>query len=181
MTTRVQSTETLPDGSRVVIRPIRPTDVELERRFIEALSPEARRYRFGCGMRTPSDALLKQLTELDPGRDGALIALVGEGPAQREVGAARFSATGAGRAEVAVTVAEDWRMRGLGTLLMRRIIELARERGIATLFSVDPAANTAMQRFGAVLGFERRPDPGDATQVIHSLRLRPAAEPATHA
>ena len=53
MTTRVQSTETLPDGSRVVIRPIRPTDVELERRFIEALSPEARRYRFGCGMRTP--------------------------------------------------------------------------------------------------------------------------------
>lgn len=180
MTTRVQSTETLPDGSRVVIRPIRPSDVELERRFIEALSPEARRYRFGCGMRTPSDALLKQLTQLDAHRDAALIALTGEAPAQREVGAARFSATADGRAEVAVTVAEDWRMRGLGSLLMRRLIELARERGIAALFSVDPASNTAMRRFGAALGFERAPDPQDATQVIHTLKLRQPAEHATH-
>jgi GNAT superfamily N-acetyltransferase len=173
MTIDSQSTQTLRDGSRVVIRPIRKTDVELERRFIEGLSPESRRYRFLCGMRTPSDALLRQLTDIDARREAALIALTGEAADEREVGVARFSATPDGRAEVAVTVTDDWRMKGLGTMLMRQLIELARDRGITALYSMDPADNEAMRRFGKVLGFERSADPGDATQVIHTLRLQP--------
>jgi GNAT superfamily N-acetyltransferase len=173
MTIDSQSTQTLRDGSRVVIRPIRKTDVELERRFIEDLSPESRRYRFLCGMRTPSDALLRQLTDIDERRDAALIALSGEADEQREVGAARFSATPDGRAEVAVTVSDDWRMKGLGSTLMTQLIELARDRGITALYSVDPADNDAMRRFGKALGFERAADPEDATQVIHTLRLQP--------
>ena len=38
--------ETLRDGSQVTIRPVTKGDIELERQFIEGLSPEARRYRF---------------------------------------------------------------------------------------------------------------------------------------
>lgn len=165
--------ETLQDGSRVRIRSIQPSDVELERKFIEGLSPESRRYRFLCGMRTPSEALLKQLTDIDQQRDAALIALAGDGDGQREVGAARFSANADGLAEVAVVVSDDWRLRGLATLLMRRLIEVARSRGIQALFSVDPADNDGMRRFAASLGFERKADPGDATQVVHTLVLRP--------
>jgi GNAT superfamily N-acetyltransferase len=169
-----QAAATLRDGSRIAIRPVRKSDIELERRFIEALSPESRRYRFLCGMRTPSDALLHQLTDIDAQRDAALIALSGEGEQQREVGVARFSATGDGRAEVAVTVSDDWRHKGLGSMLMQRLIEIARVRGITTLFSVDPAENDAMRRFARHLGFERGADPEDATQVIYTLRLQPA-------
>lgn len=170
--TTVQSAETLPDGSRVIVRPIRPDDIELERRFIEELSPEARRYRFLCGMLTPSDALLKQLTAIDQTRDAALIALDGSASTPREIGAARFSATADGRAEVAVTVSDDWRLRGVGTLLMRRLIDVARDRGIHALFSVDPADNESMRRFAGALGFDRRPNPEDATQVVHTLLLQ---------
>src|SRR5688572_13240427 len=114
MTFSPQATQILRDGSRVQIRPIRKTDVELERRFIEGLSPEARRYRFLCGMRTPSDALLHQLTDIDEQRDAALIALAGDAEPLREVGVARFSAVADGRAEVAVVVGDDWRLKGLG-------------------------------------------------------------------
>lgn len=176
MPTNPQATETLRDGSCVEIRPIRKTDTELERRFIEQLSPEARRYRFLCGMQTPSDALLRQLTDLDERRDAALIALAGEAGQQREVGAARFSATADGSAEVAVVVSDDWRLKGVGTLLMQRLIEVARTRGITTLFSTDPADNDAMRRFAACLGFKRAADPDDATQVIHTLKLKPLHE-----
>lgn len=173
MITSAPFTATLQDGSRVEIRPIQRTDVELERRFIEELSPEARRYRFLCGMRTPSDALLRQLTDIDAQYEVALIALSGEGARQRMVGVARFGAMPDGRAEVAVTVSDDWRLRGLGSVLMSRLAELARLRGITTLFSVDASGNEAMRRFAAHLGFERCTDPGDATQVIHTLALQP--------
>ncbi len=167
--------ETLTDGSHVLVRPIQPTDVELERRFIEELSPESRRYRFLCGMRSPSEALLRHLTQIDPARDAALIALADDGQDIREVGVARFSARPDGRADVAVTVSDDWRLRGLGTALLRRLIDLARQRGIAELVSVDPADNHPMRKFAESLGFSRNRDPEDATQVIHSLSLRARA------
>src|SRR5688500_16993203 len=127
--------ETLRDGSRVTIRPITKTDLELERRFIEELSPESRRSRFLYSIGTPSEALLKKLTDLDEQREAALIAVIDDGLHQREVGVARFSRTPDGRAEVAVTVSDDWQRRGLGTLLMKRLIELARLRGIRALYS----------------------------------------------
>ena len=41
-----QWTETLSDGTHVLIRLIRSSDAELERAFIEHLSPESRRFRF---------------------------------------------------------------------------------------------------------------------------------------
>jgi GNAT superfamily N-acetyltransferase len=167
--------ETLRDGSQVLVRPIQPTDVELERRFIEELSPESRRYRFLCGLRSPSDALLRQLTQIDEQRDAALIALTDHGDDIREVGAARFSVRPDGKADLAVTVSDDWRLRGLGTALVRRLIEVARQRGIAELVSVDPADNHPMHKFADSLGFGRTRDPEDATQVIHSLSLQARA------
>lgn len=173
MTNTTPIRERLPDGSTVVIRAIQPSDVELERQFIEALSPESRRYRFLCGMQTPSDALLKQLTEIDEARDAALIAITGDGEPQRMVGVARFSLGADSRAEVAVTVSDDWRMRGLGTVLMRYLIRLAQRRGITTLYSTDPADNEAMHRFARSIGFSRKTNPDDLSQVIHTLSLRP--------
>ncbi len=63
--------EKLRDGTRVLIRPIHASDVELERRFIEALSPESRRLRFLGQIGTPSPAPLAQLTNPDPRHDAA--------------------------------------------------------------------------------------------------------------
>jgi GNAT superfamily N-acetyltransferase len=164
-------TETLRDGSLVTIRPISRDDVDLERQFIEGLSPRARRFRFLCSMNVPSDALLKRLTEVDADRDAALIALAEEADRQVEVGVARFSTAADGRAEVAVAVSDDWQHKGLGTVLMRRLIQIARNRGIKALYSVDSAVNDSMRDLAAYLGFERKTDPEDATQVIHTLRL----------
>jgi GNAT superfamily N-acetyltransferase len=167
--------ETLRDGSQVNVRPISKDDIELERRFIAELSPEARHFRFLCGIGTPSDALLQKLTLLDAEHEAALIAVADEAGRPREVGVARFSALPDGSAEVAVTVSDDWRHRGLASLLLQRLSAIARMRGIHTLFSIDAGNNTAMRKFAAHMGFERRTDPQDATQVIYSLHLPPLA------
>ncbi len=163
--------EVLRDGSKVAIRPIGSADVELERHFIEELSPQSRRFRFLCSMHTPSDALLRQLTQINVQQDAALIALAGEDSQQKEVGVARFSATPDGRAEMAVAVSDDWQHRGLGALLVTRLIAIARSRGLKVLYSVDAASNEPMRELAKFLGFKRAADPGDATQVIHSLEL----------
>jgi GNAT superfamily N-acetyltransferase len=163
--------QTLRDGSQVTIRPIRRDDIELERRFIEGLSPEARRYRFLYTIATPSEALLRKLTEVDPVNEAAFIAVIPEGVHEREVGAARFSRTPDGQAEVAVTVDEAWQRRGLATLLLRTLIAEARQRGIRALYSVDPGGNEGMRALAAKLGFSHKVDTEDATQVIYTLLL----------
>jgi GNAT superfamily N-acetyltransferase len=165
------STEFLKDGSRVTIRPLRKDDIGAEREFIMRLSPESRRFRFLSSIASPSEQLLKQLTNLDESTEAAFVALTVESGIAREVGVARMSAVGDGRAEFAVTVRDDWQHKGLGTRLTQYIIEAARKRGLHGLFSVDAAENAPMKEFAKALGFNRDINPKDATEVIQSLQL----------
>ena len=165
--------EVLNDGTHVLVRAIHPDDLELERRFIEALSPKSRRFRFLETMRVPSAALLKQMTVIDPLTDAAYVALLRTGAQATEIGVARFSAQADGQdCEFAVTVSDEWQNKGLGTLLMHRLIEVAKARGIKTMHSSDAADNTRMRQFADHLHFEHRRDPDDSTLILYSIDVR---------
>lgn len=164
--------ETLRDRSRVLIRPIAPQDREAERAFIEGLSAQSRRFRFLGQVGRPSEQLLERLTCIDHQRDAAFVAVVAEDAHQKIVGASRFSTDDDGlRCECAVTVDDEWHDKGLGTLLMRHLIEVARARGIRNMYSIDSAENIAMADLAVFLGFRTRVDPEDSTQLIHELAL----------
>lgn len=170
-TEQCETDDVLTDGTRVAIRPLDKGDIGIEREFIMSLSPQSRRFRFLYSMASPSDALLKRLTDLDDSTETAFVALsIGPG-INKEIGVARMSAVGHDRAEFAVTVRDDWQHKGLGTLLTKRVIESARRRGVRTLFSIDARDNHAMQEFAKTLGFRRVPNPEDATEAIHTLEL----------
>ena len=165
-------TEKLRNGLHVMIRPIRKTDAALERAFIEGLSPRSRRFRFLGVLKTPSDALIRQLTEIDYQHDMAFIALIHEDGKKKEVGVSRYSLSADGKScECAVTVADDWQGRGLGSLLMRHLIEVARASGIRKMLSIDASENLHMRELATYLGFECRRDPEDSHQVIYHLDL----------
>ena len=165
----------LRDGTTVLIRPIRESDLELERRFIKDLSPQARRFRFLGEIKSPSASLLKQLTQLDPARDVAFVALIADGAEKREIGVSRFNMRADGlTCECAVTVSDEWRNKGLATILMRHLIDVARERGIECMYSMDAAENYEMRELAEHLGFTHKPDPDDSTQVLHTLDLKAA-------
>lgn len=166
---------TLRDGTSVMIRPIRASDAELEREFVERLSRQSRRFRFLGEVKSLNSAALKALVNVDQQRDVALVALIAEGSVKREIGVCRYNARADGvTCECAVAVSDDWQNRGLGTLLMQELIEVARSRGIECLYSIDAADNAAMRELAAHLGFTRKPDPQDATLVLHCLDLKAA-------
>ena len=167
--------EVLRNGTHVVIRPIHKQDVELERRFIEGLSPRSRHFRFLEAMRSPSEALLRQLTAIDPSTDAAYVALIAVGAEKREIGVARFSAQPDGKdCEFAITVSDEWQHKGLGTLMMQHLIAVARARGIESMYSSDASDNDLMRKFAEHLHFQHRRDPKDGTQVLYTVDLKTA-------
>ncbi len=164
--------DALRDGTRVLIRPIRTEDREREEDFINRLSPESRRFRFLGTIKEASPALVHQLVDIDPAHQMAFVALVHDNGTLLEVGVSRYSATDHDRhCEFAVTVADEWRNRGLGVLLMRHLIDLARSKGFEQMFSNDAADNSAMKELASHLGFRRQLDPDDPTQATHTLDL----------
>lgn len=164
--------ETLRDHSHVLIRPITPQDKDAERAFIEGLSLQARRYRFLGQVRSPSEQLIEQFTNIDYVHEVAFVAVTPDDGRERIVGVSRYSTDeSASECECAVTVSEEWQNKGLGTLLMRHLIDVARARGIRRMFSIDSAENVQMQDLARHLGFDTRIDPDDASQVIHELDL----------
>jgi GNAT superfamily N-acetyltransferase len=163
---------TLRDGTMVSIRPLHAGDRPLETEFIRDLSPASRRQRFLCDFKRPSEALIDQMMDVDHDRREALIAVAFIEGSPREVGVARYCAVMDTRTcECAVTVADAWQHQGLGKRLMRHLIDEARVHGFTGMISVDAASNHAMRELAASLGFQRRLDPRDPSQVIHSLDL----------
>lgn len=163
--------ETLEDGSHVLIRPLRAEDRELERAFLERLSPMTRKLRFHAEVKI-SDALLDRLMDVDYQQSMAFVALAHDGGELREVGISRYAASDTGgQCECALTTADDWKRRGLEQALMRRLIEVARRNGFSQMYSVDQAIDRDMRDLARELGFLAQHDPDDATRVVRRLEL----------
>jgi acetyltransferase len=162
----------LRDGTTVTIRPIRPEDAALERKFVGALSGESRYFRFQKWVAAPSDKLIHFLTDVDYERHLALVCSL-EGAAGEElIGEARYvkSADG-GDCEFGIMIADARRKSGIAGLLMDALIRAARARGVTRMEGLVMRTNTAMLRFARALGFEVQALPGDATtlRVVKNL------------
>jgi RimJ/RimL family protein N-acetyltransferase len=140
--------ERLPDGARVLIRPIRPDDKGMLADGLRRLSPQSAQRRFLTPKRSFSRAELRYLTEVD-GRDHvALVAEYPADPARRLIAVARFVRLqdDPEAAEVAVTVADEWQGRGLGSLLGRHLAHSARNRGIRRFTATMQSDNVPAHR-----------------------------------
>ena len=120
----------LKDGQTVHLRPIRPQDTGRMLEMWSRLSPETIRLRF-FGPRNMDESQMRYFTEVDyEGR----FALVAE-TAGRIVGVSRFDildeSEGLGRvAEFAVLVEDAEQGRGIGTVLLRGLVEPANDLGV---------------------------------------------------
>jgi acetyltransferase len=165
----------MPDGTRLDVRPVRPEDAELERDFVASLSEQTRYFRFFYRLHQLTPAMLARFTQVDYDRELALLALAPD-PAsptgEKIVGISRYIANYDGEsAEFAVVVTDAWQNRGIGRMLMERIIACARQRGFRRLEGVVLRANRAMLNFSAQLGFEIRDNSDDPEQVTVVLTL----------
>lgn len=152
----------LRDGTKITLRPIRPEDAAIEQAFVRGLSPESRYFRFMNSLQELDRELLIRLTQLDYARELALIATRSGAGGEILIGVARYAANPDGdSAEFAVTVADAWQGRGLGSLLMCRLIEAAAAYRFQRLTGEVLANNLRMLQLMARLGFAIRPHEGD--------------------
>jgi acetyltransferase len=148
------------DGVEYRIRPIRPDDAVRERDFLAALSEESRRNRFMGAMREPSPGLIERFVNVDHRLTMALVAVAGSPADERIIGVARYAAAPSGSdCEFAISVADGWQSRGIGTTLTRALFEHARSQGFKRAFGTILASNRRMVELAHYLGLETHPVP----------------------
>jgi RimJ/RimL family protein N-acetyltransferase len=143
----------LQDGAPVLIRPIRADDKRMLTDGLRRLSDQSVHRRFLTPKHSFSRAELRYLTEVD-GRDH--VALVAEHPAEpvrRLIAVARFVrlSDDPHAAEVAITVADNWQRRGLGSLLTEQLAAEARALGVRRFTATMAADNVPAHRLMAKL------------------------------
>jgi drug/metabolite transporter (DMT)-like permease/RimJ/RimL family protein N-acetyltransferase len=177
----------LTDGRKVRIRPIGPTDLDALRRFFLALSPATRRLRFHASMKEVPAPLLRAFTEPDQRQHVGLIAEAHAGASEQDpqlVAEARFVRNpGSDGAEFALVVAEGWRRIGLGSSLMRTLLDHAGLNGVQRLCGDALADNEATRRFLRSLGASRS-DPVERHDTVRlcldtALQRAPGATSAS--
>ena len=164
----LESAEPLRDGTALRLRPVRPDDEPLLVDLAAHMTPEDLRMRFFTPIRGLSHTVAARLSQLDYDRELALLA-ERDGVA---LGVVRYSADpDRERAEYAIAVRSDWKGRGLGYVLMTRLIAVARQRGIGEIVGEVLRENEPMLQMCREFGFAIAPEPSDAAVLQVSKRL----------
>ena len=154
--------------SALAIRPIGPGDRDALIAAFERLSEESRYRRFLSPKPRLTLREATQLTDVDHVTHEALVAVE---HGDRLVGVARYAVWHGrpGVAELAVTIADEWQGRGLGTLLAQRAVESAKANGMTVLTGSTLWENDAARRLLGRLGF--RPTGSEGGVVNFKLEL----------
>ena len=120
----------LRDGSTVHVRPVRPDDRDRLLQFLEGLSTPSKAFRFFSASAN-LDHAAGEFAKVDyEGRFG-LVATAGHD--EHIVAHAMYVRTRDDHAELAFAVADEFQGRGVGTILLAHLAEVAHDAGIAVL------------------------------------------------
>lgn len=156
------SDEQLNDGTDIVIRPIRPEDAEIEQAFIRGLSAESKYFRFMNSIHELSLEMLVRFTQIDYHNEMALVAIYQGSDGEEEIGVARYMTNPDKKTcEFAIVVSDKWQGKGIARLLMQKLIDIARNRGLEAMEGQVLANNFRMLELMASLNFEIGNDPTD--------------------
>lgn len=140
----------LRDGSTVRIRVMRPSDEAGLCALLSSLSEESRWLRFYCNQNSTAIAA-EAHREANLDHAFGLVACSGDG--ERVVGHAFYAAVSERRAEVAFTIANDFQGRGLGSILLGQLAQVAAANGIEIFEAEVVAANHRMLHVFRASGF----------------------------
>ncbi|HEX6704089.1 MAG TPA: GNAT family N-acetyltransferase [Albitalea sp.] len=155
----------------VTIRPIRKSDFELEKAFVQGLSANTGYQRL-MSPRTPSDEELRRWTDVDPSREAALIATTVVDGRETQMGVARYVVVDeTGVAEFAIVLGDRWQGRGLGRELLSRLVDAAQQSGVTRLFGTTLSDNGPMLALARRQGFRARREAGSAFITMLTLDM----------
>lgn len=158
------------DGRTLRVRPIRPEDGRALNDFYAAARPGDMRLRFFHSVREVPRSELARYCQIDYEREMTFVAMEGE----RMAGDVRAICDPDGvEAEFAIQVAADWQRRGLGSLLLQRMLDYLRDRGVRQVTGQCLQENAGMAALARSAGFDVRA----GAEGVLALRLQLAASP----
>jgi acetyltransferase len=161
---------------QIVMRPIRPEDEPLMVKFHETLSERSVYYRYFSPLKLPQRIAHDRLTRIcfnDYDREIALVAEY-KNPktkAQEILGVGRLSKIqGASEGEFALVVSDEWQNFGVGTELLKQLVEIGRHEKLERIVGYILAENRSMQHVCREAGFELEYD-GEAGEWVATKKL----------
>ncbi|HEY7229378.1 MAG TPA: bifunctional acetate--CoA ligase family protein/GNAT family N-acetyltransferase [Pseudolabrys sp.] len=162
----------LPNGTAVLVRPVRPEDERLYAAFFARVTPDDLRLRFFTLIKEFSHTFIARMTQLDYARAMAFIAL--DQASGDLLAVARLHANADyDKVEYAILVRSDMKGLGLGWLLMQTLLEYARSEGLRRIEGQVLKDNTTMLKMCRELGFTVMGDPHDSGSCLVSLDIKP--------
>jgi acetyltransferase len=153
----------LRGGAVVTVRAAGPGDGDIIQSYIRGLSPSSRRNRFLGALNELSAAELYRMTHSESRRQLTLIAQTVVDGACTMIGEARGALAPDGLSvEVALSVAETWRRKTLGTQLLGILVRQARSLGVDCVMADVLHSNHAMMALARKIGFGVATPIGDA-------------------
>jgi acetyl coenzyme A synthetase (ADP forming)-like protein len=155
-----EATVVLRDGSTLTIRPVRPDDAVELGHFFADLSLESRVFRFFAAV-VNADSSIQGMVNVNYTTSYGLVAVAGAKP--QIVGHAMYVEIEPRKAELALTVADSYQGRGLGTILLGQLAEVAAAAGFELLEAVVLPENHRMLQVLRDSGFPVRAhsEPGE--------------------
>ena len=150
----------LKNKTPVVIRPIKPEDEPLMVKFHETLSEESVYHRYFSALKLSQRVAHERLTRIcfnDYDREIALVSelKVAKGEERKILGVGRLSKLrGVNQAEFAVLISDDWQGQGLGSELLKQLVQIGRDEKLDRLSGQILLDNHAMQHICRNIGFK---------------------------
>lgn len=160
------------DNRQLVLRAITQNDVAAMQRCFSRLSPEDIRRRFLHAMSELPAPMAERMCRIDPAIETAYVLMDDTvNPAEMRGVGRIYVDEAIDSAEFSVLVEHDWSRVGLGALLMERLVEDCRRRGIAELWGYVLQENRPMLKLCRELGFTQRmlPEEPGTAQITLTL------------
>lgn len=166
---QLESATRLKDGSACLLRPIRPEDTAALQDFVRGLSSRSKRLRFFSALSELPRQQLARYAQIDYGRDMVIIATREEDGHPVILGEARYSILMDGKScDFAVVTADDMAGKGLGSRLMTRLMDAARQQGLTVIHGQVLADNEPM--LGLMEGLDFRVNLTDDESIMEVSR-----------
>ncbi|MBR0551307.1 bifunctional acetate--CoA ligase family protein/GNAT family N-acetyltransferase [Stakelama marina] len=163
---------TTRSGELLHVRPVVPTDEDVLSEFFRHVTPEDLRFRFLSAVREVGHERIAAMTQIDYRRTMTFLAFAGDSPVAVAMLAADPDHL---RAELAITVREGWKRKGVSWTLMEHVLRYAEADGIRIVESLESTDNVAALKLEREMGFTTTPVPGSPGEMIVRKQIAPVA------
>jgi acetyltransferase len=145
----------LKNNQEVLLRPIKPEDEPMWLEMFQSFSEESIRYRFFQMLKDTPHEVRVRYCNVDYDREIAIVAEIVENVKRKILGVSRVSMEASGKdGEMAFIVSDYWQGLGLGTKMVDYTLDIAKEKGIESVYAIMLQDNYRALSLTKKMGFK---------------------------